>query len=283
MTGDGAIAVRTRKERVPAWFMAGVALAAVACLAAHGNGAVLRIDAALSGAFEKGRFTLTLREGALLGYDPFDLPNPPPFPDSAVSLYSFRSVSDGAWAAQPFPGMRYLGESIPLLIGQNVAIPLRAGCDDAGVLSLSWSIVNGAPLADYQVLLRDVEDNSVINLRQQAFHEMPVRPGETLFELLLNYSPAATPTSAPTATPTPVPTLTPTQTPAPTSTPSPTISPTPSLTPTPSRRGWWDLFEYTSIWRETDYTGPSDRNEDRRVDERDVFLLYDQWHSADGD
>lgn len=224
----------------------------------------LTVDAAMPAIRDSARLTVGSASGALAGLDPRDEPHPPAFPNRYLDLVIERRSSDPGWEAQAVPHQRYLADFQPPLTDATRTVDLWLETDTRSPVSLSWNRpANQEGLFSYDVYIEDVSAGARIDMRLQPFYDRVFEAGSHPMRLVFG------PRDEPEVTPTPTPFIFATATPTPDFTPQPT----PTVRPA---GGWWELFEVSAAWRETEYTGPGDLNLDLQVTEEDLFEFFDR-------
>ncbi len=230
--------------------------------AQNGTGWTITLEASLPGIRDTASVTIGSSTTALPGFDESEIPHSPALPFEYIDLYTVHRKIDPGWENQPLAEGRYLREMQPPLGPAHHTILFYLNTDQSAPVSFSWRRVNIPELDEYDVYIHDVSANASIDMRRQTFYDTDVEAGLRPFQIQFFYKALAIPTE----------------------TPTPTFSPTPNVTvtPTPTQppaNGWWDLFELASTWKETNYSGRSDRNGDQQIDEQDVFDLIGDWHN----
>ncbi len=128
----------------------------------------IHLDATAPGLVDKARLTLGASAASSQGFDRFDDPHPPALPGAFVDLVTTHEQSEPGWADQPLPTVRYRAEFGAPLGSASRTIPFVAETDQAGPVTIRWSLLPDLELSKHFAELRDVESGTSVDMWQAA-------------------------------------------------------------------------------------------------------------------
>jgi PKD repeat protein len=172
---------------------AAIALALTAIGAPFGNAAPpddgwrIRLEAQRPGLVDKGRLTLGASALASDGYDDYDEPHPPVLPSRNLDLVTRHQNDQPGWEDQPQPTLSYQAQYDTPMGTADRTLPFVVVTDQAGPVTLTWSLVSDLELGQHFVSLRDVESGITVvaDMRAQTSYPFTAAPGSHRFQVEL--------------------------------------------------------------------------------------------------
>ncbi|HEY7510113.1 MAG TPA: Ig-like domain-containing protein, partial [Vicinamibacteria bacterium] len=143
----------------------------------------IRFDARMDGLVDQGRVVIGAGSGASDGRDAFDDPHPPALPHHVLDLVSEHRQDEAGWEAQEHAALRYRAQYDTPLGPRARTVPFVLETDQAGTVTLSWSLAPDLDLAQHFAALRDGSTTLVADLWAQPSVTLAVTPGRRVLHL----------------------------------------------------------------------------------------------------
>jgi PKD repeat protein len=145
----------------------------------------IHLSAATSGLVDKARLTLGASTTSSEGFDAFDDPHPPALPGAFLDLVTVHEQAQPGWETQPLPTARYRAQFGAPLGGASRTIPFVAETDQAGPVTIQWSLVPDLELSQHFAELHDVEDGTSVDMWAEAAYSFAPVGATHRFEIRL--------------------------------------------------------------------------------------------------